>query len=444
MLKQLLLQIILIFCNAVFACAKIAVLSISEAKLEKMSEEGKKGAKRIKRLTKEPAKFLATIQVAITLSGFLGSAFAADNFSEPIVKWLVSLGTPIPEKTFDAIAVVLITIILSFVTLVFGELVPKRLAMRKAESMAMGLSLPVSLIAKIFAPLVWLLTISTNGILRLLGIDPTEDDEGVSEEEIRMMADVSAEKGIIDEEENDIIQNVFKFGELSVSDAMVHRTEVEMLSIDDTIEEWRETIHENIFDFYPVYSESTDNIVGILNVKKFLTMKTPTKENAVNEAVSKPCFISSYAKANDIFAHMKEEHIRFAVVVDEFGGTDGIVTMNDLIQCLLGELENTDEDIVTTDFGYRIDCSAELSRIERKLKIEFDGESTTLNGWMIEHAGRIPAVGETEEFENYEFRVEKSDEKGVREVTVRAIEHDDDEDDDEKEAPKAKKSKSAE
>lgn len=421
MYKQLILQIILIFCNAVFACAELAVLSISEAKLEKMSEEGNRSAKRLRSLTKEPARFLATIQVAITLSGFLGSAFAADNFSDPIVKWLVSLNLPIPEATLDAISVVFITIVLSFVTLVFGELVPKRIAMRKTEPMAMALSAPVSIISKVFAPIVWLLTISTNGILRLLGIDPNEDDDEVSEEEIRMMADVGAERGIIDEEENDIIQNVFKFGELTVSEAMVHRTEVEMLSADDDVDEWREVIHQNVYDFYPIYKDSTDNIIGILNVKKFLTMNADKKEQIILDAVMRPCFISSYAKANDIFTYMKTEHIRFAVVVDEFGGTDGIITINDLVKCLLGELEISKEDIVETDYGYKIDCATELSRIERKLKTEFDGESATMNGWIIEKFGRIPAFGETVEFDHYSFTVERSDEKGVREVSVRKL-----------------------
>lgn len=418
MYKQLILQIILIFCNAVFACAEIAVLSISEAKLEKMSEEGKRGAKRLLSLTKEPARFLATIQVAITLSGFLGSAFAAENFSDPIVKWLLDLGLPVPEATLDAISVVFITIVLSFVTLVFGELVPKRLAMRKTESMAMALSGPVSVISKIFAPIVWLLTVSTNGILRLLGIDPAQTDEDVSEEEIRMLADVGAERGIIDEEENDIIQNVFKFDDLTVSEAMVHRTEVEMLSCDDGIEEWRQVIHRKVYDYYPIYKDTSDNIVGVLNVKKFLTMDTKDKEKVILEAVSRPCFISSYAKANEIFSYMKNEHIRFAVIVDEFGGTDGIITINDLVKCLLGELEVSGENIVKTDFGYKIDGSAELATAERKLKIEFDGDATTMNGWMIEKFGRIPELEESVEYEHYRFTVEEADEKGVRLVSV--------------------------
>ncbi len=422
MLKPLLLQVILIFLNAIFACAEIAVLSVNEAKLERMSEDGNRSAKRLFKLTKDPARFLATIQVAITLSGFLGSAFAADNFSEYIVNWIVSLGVKVDTATLDAVAVVLITLILSFVTLVFGELVPKRLAQSKSESLAMKLSLPVSIIAKLFSPVVWLLTVSTNGILRLFGIDPSATEGEVSEEEIRMMADIGAERGIIDSEDNDIIQNLFEFDTISVCEAMVHRTEVTMLDIEDTEEQWRETIHENVYDYYPIYSENSDNIVGVLDVKRFLTLADPSKESVLENAVKKPCFISSYAKAGDIFSHMKEEGIRFAVVVDEFGGTDGIVTMSDLIKCLLGEYETKSEELPETQDGYRVEGTTELTRLEKQLKIEFDVESTTLNGWIIEELGKLPEEGETLEYEKYAFTVTSVDEKAVREVLVKKIE----------------------
>lgn len=423
MLKPLLLQVILIFLNAVFACAEIAVLSVNEAKLERMSEDGNRSAKRLFKLTKDPARFLATIQVAITLSGYLGSAFAADNFSEYIVKWLVSIGVTISESTLDAISVVLITLLLSFVTLIFGELVPKRLAQSKSEPIALKLALPVSIISKLFSPIVWLLTVSTNGILRLLHIDPSAADGDVSEEEIRMMADIGAERGIIDSEENDIIQNLFEFDSISVCEAMVHRTEVTMLDIEESVDQWREVIHENVYDYYPVYSENSDNIVGVLDVKRFLTMKETEKEAVLDNAVNKPCFISSYAKAGDIFSHMKEEGIRFAVVVDEFGGTDGIVTMSDLIKCLLGEYEvKSDEQITETGDGYQADGSTDLTRLEKQLKIEFDGESTTLNGWIIEELGKLPEVGETVEYEKYVFTVLSADEKAVRAVSIKKLE----------------------
>lgn len=203
-LFMLLLQAALIACNAIFACAEIAVISLSDSRLAKLASEGDKRAVRLSRLTEQPARFLATIQVAITLSGFLGSAFAAENFSDELVALIQSFGVRIPAATLDAIAVVLITLVLSYVTLIFGELVPKRVAMQKAEALALGMSGLISLIAKLFAPIVWLLTNSTNAILRLLGIDPNADEEDVSEESIRMMVDAGSEKGAIDSEEKEI------------------------------------------------------------------------------------------------------------------------------------------------------------------------------------------------------------------------------------------------
>ena len=226
---SILLQVVLIAVNAVFACAEIAVVSCNDAKLEKMAQEGNKRAAKLFHLTEQPSRFLATIQVVITLSGFLGSAFAAENFSDRIVSALVDAGMKIPEKTLDAIAVVLITLLLSYITLIFGELVPKRIAMQKAEQIALGISGLVSGASKVFAPLVWLLTASTNGILRLLGIDPDEDDDQVTEEEIRMMVDAGSEKGAIDNEEKDMIQNVFEFDDLTIDEICVHRTDVDLL-----------------------------------------------------------------------------------------------------------------------------------------------------------------------------------------------------------------------
>ena len=193
----LLLQVVLIALNAVFACAEIAVLSVNEVKLSKMVSEGSRKAKRLSRLTAQPARFLATIQVAITLAGFLGSAFAAENFSDPLVDWLVGLGVTIPPATLNTLAVILITLILSFFTLVFGELVPKRIAMKKSEQIALGVSGLLSFISIIFRPIVGLLSVSTNLVLRLMGIDPNETDDNVSEEEIRMMVDAGSEKGTI-------------------------------------------------------------------------------------------------------------------------------------------------------------------------------------------------------------------------------------------------------
>lgn len=417
---QILLQLVLIFLNAVFACAEIAVLSMNENKLEKLAKDGDKRAKRLSKLTKQPARFLATIQVAITLSGFLGSAFAADNFSDPIVTALKNAGVSIPEATLNTIAVVVITIILSFVTLVFGELVPKRLAMRKAEKMALGLSGTVSFISVAFAPLVWLLTSSTNLILRIMGIDPDADDSEVSEEDIRMLAEAGTESGILDEDENNIIQNIFEFDDISVGEIMTHRTEVVALMKDESVEEWSRIIYGSDHMFYPVYDDNPDQVIGVLDARKFLRMSRESKEAIVEKSVVKPFFVSSQTKADSLFRMMKESKIRFAVVVDEFGGTDGIITINDLIEQLIGELDSEADDIVLlSEDSYKISGATELNKVERELKLNFDSDAATLNGWIVEKLGGIPPLGESFEYEQFEFEIISTDEKIVREVAVR-------------------------
>ena len=248
-----------------------------------MADQGDKRAKRLFRLTREPAKFLATIQVAITLSGFLGSAFAADNFSDPLVDWVINLGITVPGATLDTIAVVLNTLILSYFTLVFGELVPKRVAMKKAEALG-------------------------------LGIDPNEEGEQVSEEEIRMMVDAGSEKGAIDEQEKEFIQNVFEFDDLTAREIAVHRTDVTMLWVEDSMEEWNKTIHNSRHTLYPVCGDSADNIIGILNAKDFFRLDDKGRESVMQNAVKTPFFVPETIKADVLFRKMKKSsNITFQV-----------------------------------------------------------------------------------------------------------------------------------
>ena len=231
--EPLILQVILIALNATFASAEIAVISMNETKLKKMASDGDKRAKRLAALTEQPAKFLATIQVAITLAGMLSSAFAAESFADPLVGMLVAAGVGIPENVLKSVTLLVITLILAYFNLVFGELVPKRIAMKKSESLALGLSGLLRAVSRVFAPLVWLLTASTNTILRLMGIDPNDNEEEVSEEEIRMMLEAGNEKGTIDEEEVEMIQNVFAFDDTSVEEVCTHRVDVVTLDLDD-------------------------------------------------------------------------------------------------------------------------------------------------------------------------------------------------------------------
>lgn len=332
-LFMILLQVFLILLNAVFASAEIAVISINDAKLAKMAAEGDKRAVRLARLTSQPARFLATIQVAITLSGFLGSAFAAENFSDGLVNWLVGLGVKVPTATLDAIAVVIITLILSYFTLIFGELVPKRVAMRKAESLALGISGLISVIAKLFAPIVWILTASTNTVLRILGIDPDAEEETVSEEEIRMMVDVGTQKGTIDHEEKQFIQNVFEFDDLTAGEIATHRTDLTILWMKESMEEWEATIHGSRHTRYPVCGESADNVVGILNAKDYFRLTDRSRETVLEQAMESPYFVPDSVKADVLFRNMKGGCHPLAVVLDEYGGMTGIITINTWWNC---------------------------------------------------------------------------------------------------------------
>ncbi len=404
----ILLQVFLIALNAIFACAEIAVLSINDVKLARLAAEGDKRAVRLARLTNQPARFLATIQVAITLSGFLGSAFAAENFSDPIVAWLIGLGVKIPEATLNTITVMVITLILSYFTLVFGELVPKRIAMRKAEKLALGISGLIAFISTIFAPIVWLLTISTNCILRLFGIDPNADDEEVSEEEIRMMVDAGSETGAIDPEEQQLIQNVFEFDDIPAIEIATHRTDMCVLWQDESLGEWDETIRSNRFSLYPICNESIDQIVGVLSTKEYFRIENPTKSTVLEKAVKPAYFVPESVKADVLFKNMKRSRNNLAIVLDEYGGVSGIVTINDLVTLLVGEIEDdvpvgTPEPVEIEkidDNTWRIHGSAGLEELGEELGIDLPcDEYETFNGLVFDALGAIPEDGTIVEVE---------------------------------------------
>ena len=335
------MQIVLIALNAVFASAEIAVISMNDAKLERLAKKGNKQAKRLVALTAQPARFLATIQVAITLAGFLGSAYAADNFAAPLVQKLLTAGVRIPQSTLNSICVFAITLVIAYFSIVFGELIPKRVAMNKTEQIALSVSAPLSLVSVLFKPLVWLLTASTNGILKLLGIRP-EEDETVTEEEIRMMAAVGSEKGVIEADENEMIQNVLDFNDISVEELCTHRKEVVTLDMQDTLEIWEETARNSRHNYMPVCGKDTDDIIGVLDIRAFYRMDWRdvdlTKERVLEQCLRKAYFVPENMKADVLCRQMKTSGVHFAVAIDEYGGMSGIATMHDLVELLIGEL----------------------------------------------------------------------------------------------------------
>ena len=396
-LWPLLLQVILIALNAVFACAEIAVISVNDNKLAQLVAQGDKRALRLARLTSRPAQFLATIQIAITLSGFLGSAFAADHFSDRLVALLLRAGVPIPEKTLDTLSVILITLLLSYFTLVFGELVPKRLAMKKSESLAMGLSALISAISAIFAPVVTVLTASTNGVLRLLGVDPNADEEEVSEEEIKMMVDRGSEKGVFDSATKEFIQNVFEFDDLTVGEFATHRTELDLLWTSQTTEEWKQILFKTRHTRYPVCAGSVDQVVGILDARDFFRLQDRPIQEILDTVVKPAFFVPETLKADVLFQQMKQRRTYYAVVLDEYGGLLGVVTIRDLLEQLVGEIQQEGElpEIQPLEEGaWRIQGSAPLDDVARTLGVDLPLEEyDTFGGYVFGLYGSVPQDG---------------------------------------------------
>ena len=400
----LLIQIILIALNAVFASAELAVLSVNESKINRLAERGSKKARRLRKLLKEPAKFLSTIQIAITLSGFLGSAFAADGFSDPLVDWLIGLGATLSRNTLDTLSVIFITLVLSYFTLIFGELVPKRIAMKKSEALALKVSGIVSGISVLFKPIVWLLSVSTNTVLRMLGIDPNETEEQICEEDIRMMVETGGETGAIDKYEQIFIQNVFEFDDLSVGEILTHRTDLTMLWLEDTDETWEKVICSSSFSRYPVCDGSPDRVVGVLNAKVYLREKDKSRDNIMCSALEPAYFVPETVKADVLFRNMKQTHNTFAVVLDEYGGLTGVVTIQDLIEKLVGALQEKPSISETAEPQIKqIDCNtweisgnAELDEIERAIGVTFDTEYiNTFTGYIFDRLKGIPDDGQT-------------------------------------------------
>ncbi len=397
-IELLLFQSLLIFLNAVFACAEIAVISVNENKLNKLSEEGNKKAKRLLSLMEQPAKFLATIQVGITLAGFLGSAFAADNFSDRIVDWLIAAGVTLSPAKLDVMAVIGITLILSYVTLILGELVPKRIAMQNAEKIGLAMSGPIYGVAKIFAPLVWFLTISTNIVLKLLGISPENHDERVTEEEIRIMIDAGSKSGAIDDTEKDLLHNVFEFNDTLAEEVMTHRTEVTFLNADDTPQKWEREMIDTRYSVYPVFRGSNDNVIGSLSIKDYFKFKDLDKEDILRQALKPVQFIPESVHVNDLFQSMQKSRNHFVVVVDEYGGVDGIVTMSDLLEELVGDLEDdmtappSCPDIEQVGQKvWRIKGAAAIDEVMKCIGVSLpNNECETFGGFVLSLMGSIP------------------------------------------------------
>ena len=424
-LPQLLLQLVLIAVNALFAATEIAVISLNETKVRRMAEGGDRKAAKMLRMVTEPTGFLSTIQICITLAGFLGSAFAADNFSDKLVNWLINdcEVSGVSPSALDTISVIIITLVLSYFTLVLGELVPKRIAMKRPEGIARAVSGLMIGMTTVLRPVIWLLTVSTNGVLRLCGIDPKDNAEEVSEEEIIMMLDEGEEAGSIESGEKELIKNVFSLNDTTAEDVMVHRSQVAFLKRDDAQTTLLNEIAESGYSRFPVYGENIDDIVGILYAKTYLTAQSRGERCEMKDFLMPPRFVHASTHINRILLDMQREHAHMAVVVDDYGGVIGIITLEDILEELVGEIWDESDEVIENirerpDGSYDINGSTRLSDMCESVGCSIDSNADTVGGWVTETLGGIPVSGESFECSGMLVTVEATDERRVLEVNV--------------------------
>lgn len=426
MIKQILLQVVLIALNAFFAATEIAVISLNEKKVRALADDGNKKAIKMLKIIEEPTKFLSTIQIGITLAGFLGSAFAADNFAEGLSNSIVTTFHLSADKAkiINTVAVVVITIVLSYFTLIFGELVPKRIAMKNKEKLANSVCGIISFLTNILKPIIWFLTISTNAVLRLVGIDPHEKEEPVSEEDIVLMLDAGADEGSLDHDDIEYIKNVFKLDKLTAEDVMTPRKSVISLTEDATDDEILKIIKEENYSRIPILEDDNDSVVGILHTCDYL-LKRNDKDFSLKSILMPAVFVPESVSLDVLFKDMQTDHNHMAVVVNEYGDTSGIVTMEDILEEIVGEIwDERDEEITefkkVGDNKYRVLCSASLEDFREFFNLEDEEETdvTTVNGWITEVTDSIPETGYRFEYKNLSVIVTKADRYMTKEVIV--------------------------
>ena len=423
MIGSIIILVILILINAFFASAEIAFISLNDAKIELQAKEGNKKAKKIQNMLKNPSKFLATIQIGVTLAGFLSSAFASDTFADKLAPVLNTYLPNVSISTWKSVSIIIITIILSYFTLVFGELVPKRIAMKHYEKVSFASIGVIKTISVITAPFVKFLTFSTNIVSKLFGVTGEEEDN-VTEEEIRMMVDVGEEKGTIKEEEKEMINNVFEFNDKFVSEIMVPRNKIFALDIDMTIAEVIEKLSEDMrYSRIPVYDENMDNIKGIIYIKDLL-ISNKNKNSKIKSLVKEAYFVSETKRVNELFQELRKDKKQIAIVLDEYGGTAGMVTMEDILEEIVGEIydeydKETDKFKKIDNNTFLFDASIALYDVEKFLDIEIDEEDVdTLGGYLIKKLDRIPKDGEKPmvETEKVTYKIEKVKDRQIVKV----------------------------
>jgi len=427
LLLQLLFLGFLILLNAFFASSEVALISLKPATVRRLGTEGGRRGRRLADLVGNSGRFLATVQVGVTFAGFMASAFAADTFSEPVTGWLYGLGFQfLSKKILGGVIMVAITILLSYISLVFGELVPKQLGLRYAEAVALNVAGPIDFIARVTAPFVWFLNASVNFVLRLFGVTPGNSQE-VTEEEIRMMVDIGEENGAIESDEKRMIENVFEFNNTTAAEVMTHRTEMVALDIEAPPEEVEKVLMSCGFSRVPVYREDIDEIIGFLHFREYLSAKVQGNSAPDIRKLLKPVYLAPETmRANILFRNMQSKKFGMAIILDEFGGTSGLVTIEDLLEEIVGSLydEYDEADIEIEQLGegeWRIDGSMRLDEISRRLDLALpEEEYDTIGGLVFGMLNEVPTVGATVELpvSGISIRVESVEERRVDKVIL--------------------------
>lgn len=431
LILQIVLLFVLILVNAFFAMSEIAIISLNDSKIEKMAENGHKKAKQIMRLTENSSSFLSTIQIGVTLAGFLTSASASQVFAQRLTDAVSPiLPDGIPVSLVHSISVVLITLIMSYFSLVFGELAPKRIAMQIPEKISFLAVDPLLFVAKITKPAVKLLSFSTNLVVRIFGFDPNSDEETVTEEEIRMMVDVGQEKGVIEDTQKEMIDNIFEFDDIDVSDIMTHRTDMYAVEANDSLQHVIDISVERGYSRIPVYDDDPDNIIGIAYIKDLIPyIGKSLPENGLRSIMRKAYYVPESKKCGKLFKEMGESHVQMAIVVDEYGGTAGLVTLEDLLESIVGniqdEYDNESEEISRIDDAtFTIDGTTDIEEVGDLINVTFPkGDYDTLGGYIISRLGFLPADGEMNslEFENFRFTVLSVEDRRIGKVKVEIL-----------------------
>ncbi|MGN0519989.1 MAG: hemolysin family protein [Candidatus Fimenecus sp.] len=434
---SIILKVILLFIltllNAFFAMSEIAIISLNDAKIDKMAEDGHKKARQVKKLTENSSNFLSTIQIGVTLAGFLTSATAAQSFATMLTNAIAktAVANVVPLGLISGVSTVLITLITSYFSLVLGELAPKKIAMQKSEQVSFAVVPVLLFVSKVCKPFVKVLSVSTNAVVRLFGIDPNADEEEVTEEEIRMMVDVGQEKGVIEDVQKEMINNIFEFDDIDVADIMTHRTDMACVEIEDSLQETIKLSIDEGYSRIPVYEEDPDNVVGVVYIKdllKYIGTSLP-KSKGLKDVMREAYFVPESKRCGALFSEMTEKHIQMAIVVDEYGGTAGLVTLEDIIEAIVGniqdEYDNEDEEISKiNETTFTIDGITDLEEVEEQIDIKFpEDDYDTLGGFIISRLGFLPQDGEmnTVEYENVRFTVLNVEERRIGRVKVEIL-----------------------